>query len=235
MRLPPTWGPGAAALLTGAWLGALTAIAMPVIGLAAEPAAPTTSSIQADPTHHDSIAPGYWLPLLDAPRTPDSFVPGPGPRLSRPTRGFLTQPFGCTNFELEPRRADCTGGFHDGLDLADPQGAPVRAAGPGLAYPMPDYQYYGNHVLIQHQGGLATVYGHLLQMNVAWGQAVSAGDIIGWVGSTGNSTGPHLHFEVRFGGVPVDPAPYLAGSPANPFQLGAGWPGMPPDDYLGLN
>lgn len=190
---------------------------------------------QADPAHHDSIAPGYWLPLLDAPLTPPDFQPPRGPRLARPTRGVLTQPFGCTSFALEPTRADCPGGFHDGIDLADPQGTPVRAAAAGIAYPMPDYQYYGNHVLIQHQAGLATVYGHMVRMNVAWGQAVRAGDVIGWVGSTGNSTGPHLHFEVRFAGMPVDPAPYLESSPPDPFALPAGWPGMPPDDYLGLS
>jgi len=90
-------------------------------------------------------------------------------------------------------------------------------------------------VLVQHAGGLSTVYGHLDRLNVGWGQAVKRGEVIGWVGSTGNSTGPHLHFEVRFAGVPVDPAPYLAGVPAEPFPLPPGWPGMPPDDALGLN
>ena len=119
--------------------------------------------------------------------------------------------------------------------VADPAGTPIHAAADGIAYPLPDYEFYGNHVLIQHQGGLSTVYGHMVRMNVAWGQRVKAGDVVGWVGSTGNSTGPHLHFEVRFAGIPVDPAPYLAGSPPEPFPLPAGWPGMPPDDVLGLN
>ena len=220
-------------MLAGLVAGLLVAGDAPVRGIAAETG--ESSAAGTDPAHHDSIAPGYWLPLLDAPPTPEDSQPAAGPRLLRPTTGFLTQPFGCTNFGLEPRRVDCTGGFHDGLDLADPQGAPVRAAGSGIAYPMPDYQYYGNHVLIQHQAGLATVYGHMVRMNVAWGQIVRAGDLIGWVGTTGNSTGPHLHFEVRFAGVPVDPAPYLVGSPPDPFTLPGGWPGMPPDDYLGLN
>ncbi len=65
------------------------------------------------------------------------------------------------------------------------------------------------------------------------GAAGGAGDVIGWVGSTGNSAGPHLHFEVRFAGAPQDPAPYLAGSPAEPFPIPAGWPGAPRDDWSG--
>jgi murein DD-endopeptidase MepM/ murein hydrolase activator NlpD len=204
---------------------------------AAEPApSPSPSGGPSpDATFHDSIAPGYWLPLLDAPATSPDFQPGTGLPFLRPTNGFETQPFGCTNFGLEPSTAICTGGFHSGVDLADPTGVPIHAAADGIAYPLPDYQFYGNHVLIQHPGGLATVYGHMIRMNVGWGQQVKRGEVIGWVGSTGNSTGPHLHFEVRFGGVPVDPMPYLTGKPGEPFPFPAGWPGMPPDDALGLN
>jgi murein DD-endopeptidase MepM/ murein hydrolase activator NlpD len=198
------------------------------------PPAPS-SGPNPDPAFHDSIAPGYWLPLLDAPTTPRDFRPGTGLPLLRPTQGVETQPFGCTDFNLEPTTATCPGGFHYGVDLGDPQGTPIRAAADGIAYPLPDYQFYGNHVLIQHVGGLSTVYGHMVRMNVTWGQAVRRGDLIGWVGTTGNSTGPHLHFEVRFAGVPVDPIPYLAGAPPEPFPLSAGWPGMPPDDTIGLS
>jgi murein DD-endopeptidase MepM/ murein hydrolase activator NlpD len=202
-----------------------------------EPATPAAlaGGPTPDPAFHDSIAPGYWLPLLDAPRTPGDYRPGSGPPILRPTQGVETQPFGCTNFSLEPTTGSCPGGFHSGVDLGDPQGVPIRAAADGIAYPLPDYQFYGNHVLVQHLGGLSTVYGHMVRMNVAWAQVVKRGDVIGWVGTTGNSTGPHLHFEVRFAGVPVDPLPYLSGSPAEPFPLPAGWPGMPPDDVIGLN
>jgi murein DD-endopeptidase MepM/ murein hydrolase activator NlpD len=190
-----------------------------------EPSAtPTSGGPSPDPGFHDSIAPGYWLPLLAAPPTPTGYRPGSGLPLLRPTPGVESQPFGCTNFSLEPSTGACAGGFHSGVDLADPEGTPIRAAADGIAYPLPDYQFYGNHVLIQHAGGLSTVYGHMVRINVGWGEPVKRGAVIGWVGSTGNSTGPHLHFEVRF-----------AGRPAEPMPLPAGWPGFSADDVVGLN
>jgi murein DD-endopeptidase MepM/ murein hydrolase activator NlpD len=68
---------------------------------------------------------------------------------------------------------------------------------------------YGNAVVIDHGEGMATLYGHQSRLAVQPGQHVAAGDVIGYVGSTGYSSGPHLHFEVRTGGYPIDPAPYL--------------------------
>ncbi|HEX6349445.1 MAG TPA: M23 family metallopeptidase [Candidatus Dormibacteraeota bacterium] len=175
-----------------------------------------------------------WLTILPAPLTPDGFAPAPGAREQWPLHGPITQPFGCTGFELERPAQDCPGGFHTGLDIGLPQGTPIRAAGPGLAYPFQDDQRYGNHVLIQEVGGISTVYGHMVRTNVSWGQPVKTGDVIGFVGSTGNSTGPHLHFEVRFAGVPFDPMLYLDGSPADPFPLPSGWPGAPRAEWRGL-
>ena len=174
-----------------------------------------------------------WLRILPAPLTPDGFQPPGGRRVEWPLRGVLTQPFGCTGFYREPSRTDCPNGFHTGIDLADPPGTPIRAAAPGIAYPIPDTERYGNHVVVQHQGGLSTNYAHMSRMNVAWGQTVQAGEVIGFVGSTGNSTGPHLHFEVRFAGVPLDPMDYLDGSPADPYPPPAGWPGSQRDDWRG--
>ncbi len=129
-----------------------------------------------------------------------------------PVSGFvLTQGFGCTDLALEPVLATCPGGhFHAGLDLAAPAGTPVRAAGSGLVvFAASDQSGYGLHVVLDHGGGVTTLYGHLLEAGVRTGQLVLQGQQIGQVGSTGNSTGPHLHFEVRAQGHPTDPETHL--------------------------
>lgn len=99
---------------------------------------------------------------------------------------------------------------HLGLDFAAGFGAPVVAALPGRVVSAEGLGGYGNQVLLQHPDGTQTRYGHLSRIGVAVGQTVTAGQFIGAVGSTGVSTGPHLHFEVILGGTPVDPAPWLA-------------------------
>jgi len=175
-----------------------------------------------------------WIKVLPAPRTPDGYAASAGQRVAWPLRGPVTQPFGCTGFSLERPASDCPTGFHLGLDIAEPQGTPIRAAASGLAYPLADPERYGNLVIIQHYGGYATVYGHMTRQAVSWGQPVQAGEVIGFVGSTGNSTGPHLHFEVRYAATAYDPVPYLSATPPDPMPLPVGWPGAPPDDWLGV-
>ncbi|HKA50086.1 MAG TPA: M23 family metallopeptidase [Candidatus Dormibacteraeota bacterium] len=212
---------------------------VPVVGLVAgstseSRAAGLPQSAAPAPVDPKVMSIDAWLRTLPAPRTPDDHGAGPGPRVAWPVRGTVTQPFGCTGFSLEHPAADCPSGFHLGLDVAQPQGTPIRAAAAGLAYPMADPARYGNLVIIQHYGGYATVYGHMVRQAVSWGQQVQAGDVIGFVGSTGNSSGPHLHFEVRYAATAYDPVPYLSGSPADPAPLPIGWPGAPPDDWLGL-
>ncbi len=124
----------------------------------------------------------------------------------------LTQGYGCTDFEFEPVAPLCPGGhFHAGVDLAAPYGTPVRAAAAGSVLTAAwNASGYGLCVVIDHGQGLTTLYAHLLETAVVAGDAVSAGQPIAQVGSTGNSTGPHLHFEVRSKGHPADPEPLLA-------------------------
>ena len=138
----------------------------------------------------------------------------------------ISQGFGPTPYVFEAAYAGFPH-FHTGIDLAMPLGTPVFAAADGvvvLARPMTDTAGmlvgYGNYVIIQHDTGLKTLYGHLLTVGVKEGDLVHRGQLIGLVGSTGNSTGPHTHFEVRIENSPVDPMqmlPAAAPQPAAPI------------------
>ena len=121
-----------------------------------------------------------------------------------PVAGPVTSPFGL-------RSSPGTGAqeFHEGIDIGAAQGAPIRAAASGTVSFAGQMSGYGNVVIVQHAGGLATRYGHQSAMLVSAGQPVAAGEVIGAVGATGDATGPHLHFEVRLNDVAVNPAPYL--------------------------
>jgi murein DD-endopeptidase MepM/ murein hydrolase activator NlpD len=99
--------------------------------------------------------------------------------------------------------------FHSGMDFGAEYGSPIRAADRGIVIFAGWYGGYGNAVIIDHGNGLTTLYGHSSGLYVSEGQAVERGQAIAAVGSTGLSTGPHLHFEVRKDGEPVDPANYL--------------------------
>jgi len=101
------------------------------------------------------------------------------------------------------------GRMHEGIDLGAPYGSPIRAAAAGTVIYCGWEGGYGNLVVIDHGGSLATAYGHQSSIAVGCGQQVSQGQVIGYVGSTGHSTGPHLHFEVRINGNAVDPLGYL--------------------------
>ena len=99
--------------------------------------------------------------------------------------------------------------FHSGIDLAAPYGTLVKAADGGQVVQAGYFGGYGYSVMLYHGGGFATWYAHLSSINVSMGQFVQRGQVIGLVGSTGWTTGPHLHFEVRINGVPQDPRAYL--------------------------
>ena len=99
--------------------------------------------------------------------------------------------------------------FHAGVDIAAPGGTPIRAAADGTVTQAGWNGGYGNYTCLAHTDGLSTCYAHQSQILVAAGQKVRRGQVIGRVGTTGNSTGNHLHFEVRRNGTPVDPTAYL--------------------------
>jgi murein DD-endopeptidase MepM/ murein hydrolase activator NlpD len=101
------------------------------------------------------------------------------------------------------------GRMHEGIDLGAAYGTPIAAAAAGAVIYAGWEGGYGNLVVIDHGGGIATAYGHQSRIAVSVGQSVSQGETIGYVGSTGHSTGPHLHFEVRVNGQAVDPLGYL--------------------------
>lgn len=98
---------------------------------------------------------------------------------------------------------------HKGVDLAQPTGTPVYATADGMVGKAEWFSSYGNYIQIEHGGELQTRYAHLSGYAVAAGQQVRKGQLIGYVGSTGRSTGPHLHYEVRVAGEAVDPTPYM--------------------------
>jgi murein DD-endopeptidase MepM/ murein hydrolase activator NlpD len=134
---------------------------------------------------------------------------GGGFRFAWPIQGsVLTQGFGPTDFALEPAMFGFPH-FHTGLDLASGN-TRINAAADGVVAAVgAGTTGYGNYVIIVHGGGLVTLYGHMVLTMVKVGATVALGQQIGVEGSTGMSTGVHLHFEVRLNGTPVDPSPYL--------------------------
>ncbi len=137
---------------------------------------------------------------------PGAFAPraGAGPikrgsgRLIYPINGPLTSPFGMR-----------WGRLHAGIDISAASGTPIRAADSGRVVLLGFTGGYGNYTCIQHTSSMSTCYAHQSRFGTSSGAAVRQGQVIGYVGNTGNSFGAHLHFEVRIGGSPVDPLGYL--------------------------
>jgi len=103
---------------------------------------------------------------------------------------------------------------HDGIDLSAPAGTPVKTAGEGTVLFAGPQQGYGLLVIVEHPHGLVSVYAHNRDLRVRTGQALREGQVIATVGESGKTSGPHLHFEVRRDGEPVDPLPLLGPPPA---------------------
>jgi len=125
-----------------------------------------------------------------------------GPHFIRPVSGQTIQGFG----------GDGSGQTNDGINIAAASGTPVHAADAGtVIYTGNELAAFGNLILIRHAGGWVTAYGHLAKIDVQRGATVIQGQPIGTVGQTGSATAPQLHFEIRQGAKPVDPAPFLSG------------------------
>jgi murein DD-endopeptidase MepM/ murein hydrolase activator NlpD len=137
-----------------------------------------------------------------------------------PVQGIVTSSFGA---RLDPFKGE--GAFHTGIDIASNEGDAVRAPADGIVVKAGLGTGYGREVVVDHGHGLETLYAHLSGFAVIAGQDVHKGDILGYVGSSGHSTGPHLHYEVRIHDTPVNPSKYLPGAPSRQF---ASTPSRPP-------
>lgn len=124
-----------------------------------------------------------------------------------PVQGEVTSGFGERTDPFSGEGGD----FHAGMDIAVPSGTPVRAAADGIVLHAGPDAGYGNEILIDHGAGIGTKYGHLRRIYVVEGQEVKQGQIIGTVGMSGHTTGPHLHYEVLVRETPVNPAKFLRG------------------------
>ena len=123
----------------------------------------------------------------------------------------ISQPFGCTSFELEPFDPFCPGHHvHTGIDLAASMGTPVHSATAGIARIGVDPNGAGNFVMVTVDAHVRIFYCHLSSIGVVNGQAVSVGEVIGGLGQSGRSTGPHVHLEVQVDSTSVDPVAWLA-------------------------
>jgi murein DD-endopeptidase MepM/ murein hydrolase activator NlpD len=153
-------------------------------------------------------------------------TPAPIASVSVPSRmpldnATLTSHFGMRTHPVLGGRRN-----HKGIDLAQPTGTPVYATADGIVGKAEWYSSYGNYIQIEHGGEMQTRYAHLSGYAVAAGEHVRKGQLIGYVGSTGRSTGPHLHYEVRVAGEAVDPTPYMVDTQlaSSDSTLGRGGP-----------
>lgn len=175
----------------------------------------TQSNANLESGYHASLYAFNLMKAAATDKSPDSLAMGlfADPRFDNttvpsiwPVRGTLTAGFGQ---RMDPLSGE--GAFHAGLDISAPYGTAVESAANGIVFYAGREAGYGNSVLIDHGYGITTHYGHLSSIQVVVGQEVRRGQAIGRVGTTGRTTGPHLHYEVRVNETPVNPARYMRG------------------------
>jgi lipoprotein NlpD len=169
-----------------------------------ERAAPVARRDPHGPGRIESTVLGALPPTAQAGKAPVASVRRSSGPLQWPLRGVLYARFG--------RKGRSP---HDGIDLAAPAGTPVRTAGEGSVLFAGPEQGYGLLVIVEHAHGLVTVYAHNRDLRVKTGQPVRDGQVIATVGESGKTSGPHLHFEVRQDGAPVDPLDFLGPPPTS--------------------
>ncbi|MFJ2669959.1 peptidoglycan DD-metalloendopeptidase family protein [Streptomyces sp. NPDC087525] len=172
-------------------------------------AASTDDSASDDSASDDSASSGSTdesaASTTEQAPAPDTAEPSTGSGFTAPVDGPTSTPYRASG-------ASWSSGYHTGVDFSASSGTPVKAVGDGTVVTAGWGGSYGNQIVIQHSDGMYSQYGHLSSLEVSAGDSVSAGQEIGLSGSTGNSTGPHLHFEIRTGpeyGSDVDPVAYL--------------------------
>ncbi|QSQ25224.1 M23 family metallopeptidase [Pyxidicoccus parkwayensis] len=138
--------------------------------------------------------------------------PGVGSRPRLATQGMLDWPLKGVLYGRFGKKGKEP---HDGIDLAAPAGSPVKTAQEGTVLYAGEQRGYGNIVIVEHSNQLITLYAHNRDLRVRTGQRVLAGQVIATVGESGKTSGPHLHFEVRMDGKPVDPLDYLGPMPSS--------------------
>jgi murein DD-endopeptidase MepM/ murein hydrolase activator NlpD len=187
-----------------------------IIGFVAD--APVVTSIirPADSLPPPAIDPD--IPILavaqaEPPKNDSADVPAeaaePEAKPIWPIHGAITTEFGVPHWPFQPT--------HTGIDISDgkPSGiTPIHAFKPGVVKEVIQSSLgFGNHVIVDHGNGLTSLYGHMYKTSVKVGQKVDQKTILGYEGTTGASTGPHVHFEIHLNGVPVDPHKYVSGRP----------------------
>jgi murein DD-endopeptidase MepM/ murein hydrolase activator NlpD len=125
--------------------------------------------------------------------------------LTAPVSGCITSPFGVRRLH----NGKVTGDYHAGLDQRSPAGGPIRAATGGVVKIVREWRLHGNTVAIDHGQGVETIYLHMSKFATTEGAVVHPGEVIGYIGSTGRSTGPHLHWSMYVNGVPVNPSQWI--------------------------
>jgi murein DD-endopeptidase MepM/ murein hydrolase activator NlpD len=166
--------------------------------------APLDAILDANDLESDTLSAGQILFIPGAKMPKEDLKLALGELIIYPIRGRLTSPYGWRNDPISGVRR-----YHAALDLAAPMGTTIKAAMDGRVATVGYNGTYGNYIIISHSRGFQTLYGHLSAVSVKQGAYVYQGGKIGAVGSTGYSTGPHLHFAVYKNGKAVNPLEYL--------------------------